>query len=324
MFETIVNKYDFIPERGKEKSAVYLFIGTFSLFFGLLMDGYIFNSQTTTIVYVPFVIMVGVIFQSMITHFILSGAVTTLLLVNSSAYDWSIELFILRLFGYFFLSLVIYTLIRSIQKEREHIINLTSTLAEAVDARDKYTSFHSKNVAIYSKQIAKAMGLPKYQCQHIYIGGLLHDIGKIGIPEAILNKPARLTEEEYEIIKKHPEIGYKMLKYIPFLREVKILDMVLYHHERYDGKGYPRGLVGDEIPLEARIMSVADTFDAMTSRRIYRATIDIEQILSEIKNNIGKQFDKEVVEAFLDLYEKGEIKILGQPTNHRSITDKAN
>ncbi|WP_134703319.1 HD-GYP domain-containing protein [Ammoniphilus sp. YIM 78166] len=311
MLEATTAKFDFVPEEGKEKSPFYILAGVLSLLLGLTLDLYVFPENMLTLAYIPCMIMTGLIFRHAITIFILSGAVIISLLVHSTTEVWTIELFLLRWFIYFFLAIVIRVLVVNFQKEREHIVNLTSTLAEALDARDKYTSFHSQNVATYSRKIAKEMGLSNKQCQHIYIGGLLHDIGKIGVPEQILNKPSRLTKEEFQVIKKHPEIGYKMLSYIPFFKNNSILDMVRYHHEHYDGKGYPLGLVGDEIPLVARIMALADAFDAMTSRRAYREDIDLEYAVAEIKRNKGSQFDPEVTDVFLELIKEGKIKIVG-------------
>lgn len=147
------------------------------------------------------------------------------------------------------------------------------------------------------------MNLSKDVCSHIHTGGLLHDIGKIGISEYVLTKPDQLTSEEYDIIKQHPKIGYEMLKQVDRFKEEGIMDIVLYHHERFDGKGYPTGLKGTEIPLGARIVAVADTFDAMTSRRIYRNELDLEHTLAVIRQNKGTQFDPDVADAFLSLYE---------------------
>jgi HD-GYP domain-containing protein (c-di-GMP phosphodiesterase class II) len=183
--------------------------------------------------------------------------------------------------------------------------------SESIDARDSYTAFHSKNVVYYSYELGKAMNLSSKECVHLYIGGLLHDIGKIGISENILNKPIKLTEDEFEQIKKHTIIGFNMLKHVPSFRKNSILDMVLYHHEKYNGTGYPNGLKGEEIPLVARIMAVADAFDAMTSKRVYRQTNDIQFALNEILKGKNSQFDPEIADIFLDLLSKEKILIRG-------------
>jgi putative nucleotidyltransferase with HDIG domain len=180
-------------------------------------------------------------------------------------------------------------------------------LSTALDAKDSYTGGHSAQVTKYALPIAREMGLDKEFIEKLEYAGLLHDIGKIGIIENILNKKGRLTDEEFEIIKKHPVIGAEILESIPFLGE--IVPMVKYHHERWDGRGYPEGLKGEEIPLGARIISVADTFDAMTSDRPYRKGLPAEIAREEIEKNAGTQFDPKVVEAFLKAYDKGEIKV---------------
>jgi HD-GYP domain-containing protein (c-di-GMP phosphodiesterase class II) len=197
------------------------------------------------------------------------------------------------------------------QKEQENIISFTTTLSSSIDARDPYTAFHSQNVAYYSREIGKAMHFSKKDSDHLYLGGLLHDFGKIGIPEKILNKPSKLTDEEYEQIKLHPQMGYDMLKHIAYFKGNSILDMVLHHHERYDGKGYPHGLKGENIPLVARIMAVADAFDAMTSKRIYRDMKDIEYAIEQLEKGKQSQFDPEIAEVFLQLIKSKKIIIRG-------------
>ena len=140
----------------------------------------------------------------------------------------------------------------------------------------------------------------------IHIGGLLHDIGKIGLPEHILTKPGKLTDEEYALIKTHPTLGYEIIKHVKSFKDSGILDIVLYYHERYDGKGYPSGLKGEDIPLAARIVAIADTFDAMTSKRVYRDKLDLDFTLNEIRKNKGAQFDPVITDVFLSLFEKSK------------------
>jgi putative nucleotidyltransferase with HDIG domain len=204
-------------------------------------------------------------------------------------------------------------------KQKENTLQLTFTLANALDSRDHYTANHSENVAYYAKKIAQEMNLSKMTCEHIYIGGLLHDIGKIGVPEAILTKPSRLTNEEFVIIKKHPVIGYNMLKHITKFKKNGILNIILHHHERYDGQGYPRSIAGVKIPLAARIMAVADSFDAMTSKRVYRSELDLEYTIDEIRKNAGKQFDPEVVNVFLKIWNREGKKLMPVKTDSTVI-----
>ncbi len=185
---------------------------------------------------------------------------------------------------------------------RNAYLSTVSALSAAIDAKDHYTHGHSSRVMYYSVLIAKEMQLPAREIENIRLAGLLHDIGKIGVPEYILLKPGRLTDEEFEEIKKHPVYGKKILENVEFLKEV--LPLTYYHHEKWDGTGYPEGLKGEEIPIGARILSVADTFDAMTSTRAYREAIKDEIALEEILKNAGKQFDPEVVEAFKRVYLK--------------------
>ncbi|HYK74157.1 MAG TPA: HD-GYP domain-containing protein [Pseudoneobacillus sp.] len=176
-------------------------------------------------------------------------------------------------------------------EQEDLFLNTVFSLAKTIDAKDPYTAYHSSNVANYAKSIAKDMGLSEKEINSIYLAGLIHDIGKISIPDAILQKEGRLTEEEYEVMKKHPEDGHRIVKDIHRLQELGITDMVLYHHERSDGKGYPRGLKGSDIPVGARILGVADAFDAMTTNRSYRQKLSIETAANELTRNIGTQFD---------------------------------
>lgn len=181
-------------------------------------------------------------------------------------------------------------------------IELLTVLLDALDLKDTYTLRHSENVAYLSLKLAKKMNLSNSLYNGIYIGGLLHDIGKIGIPEQILMKPGILTYDEYNLIKNHPTIGYELIKHVSEFQESSVLDIVLFHHERYDGNGYPKGLKGTQIPLVARIVAIADAFDAMTSKRIYKHELELEQALSEIIKNKGTQFDPEIVDVFLNIF----------------------
>ena len=210
--------------------------------------------------------------------------------------------FFIYFVSYMFVTFISAAMMLYVQRVKKKSLDLVSSLAKALDFRDTYTYDHSESVSKYAVQIAKRMNLPKDICHHIQIGGLLHDIGKIGIPENILTKPGKLNDAEYNIIKTHPQIGYDILKHVDYFKNNGILDIVLYHHEHFDGTGYPAGLKGSDIPLEARIVAVADTYHAMTSRRVYRNEFDLAHALDLIRQNKGTQFDPKVVDAFLSCF----------------------
>jgi HD-GYP domain-containing protein (c-di-GMP phosphodiesterase class II) len=174
---------------------------------------------------------------------------------------------------------------------------MASALIEAIEAKDAYTGGHSQRVRDLSVRIGRTMSLRSEQIDSLSWGSLLHDVGKVAIPDAILSKPCRLTEEEYTFIKVHPERSYEILRHIELLSQ-EALDGARFHQERFDGKGYPRGLRGYEIPLSARIIAVADTYDAMTTSRAYRPGQDHEAAVQEIVKVAGSQLDPEVVGAF--------------------------
>lgn len=173
--------------------------------------------------------------------------------------------------------------------QRAMFLGTLKALTTAIDAKDRYTRGHSERVAWLSKAISVASGMDEAAAQRVHIAGLVHDIGKIGVPEAVLCKAGRLTEEEFAHIRRHPEVGHNILIGIPQLTDV--LPGVLHHHERWDGKGYPQGLRAEEIPLVARIIAVADTFDAMSSTRSYRSARTREFTLAEIARSAGSQLD---------------------------------
>lgn len=172
-------------------------------------------------------------------------------------------------------------------------------ITRAVEAKDLYTKGHSERVAKYSEMIAKKMGYSDDDAKTLYIMALMHDVGKIGIPDAIINKPGALTDEEFKIIKSHPVIGADILKEVDAFE--KISEIALNHHERVDGKGYPNGLTGNEISDEVAIVSVADAYDAMTSQRSYRDIMEQAEVRAEIKKGIGTQFKKQQAEAMLEI-----------------------
>jgi response regulator RpfG family c-di-GMP phosphodiesterase len=187
-------------------------------------------------------------------------------------------------------------------------------LVAALDAREHELSNHSQRVVRYTLAIARRLGLPDQELPDIGRGALLHDIGKIGITDAILHKPGKLTEEEWVVMRTHPQIGFDILKAIPFLGSPA--EIVLAHQERFDGKGYPRGLAGDGVPLGARIFAIADTYDAITSDRPYRKRQSAEAAREEMRRCSGTQFDPRCVEAFLTI-SVSELEELARPTTEQ-------
>ncbi|MEW6599988.1 MAG: HD domain-containing phosphohydrolase [Nitrospirota bacterium] len=197
-------------------------------------------------------------------------------------------------------------------EDLEHLlVNTITSLAHTIDAKSPWTRGHSERVTGFAVEIAKEMGLPEKDINHVRLCGILHDIGKIGTYDGVLDKPGKLTEEEYEIVKKHPEKGAEILAPIKQLKA--IVPGILYHHERYDGKGYPYGIKGDDIPLCAGILAVADSFDSMTADRPYRKSPGIKYAIEELKRCSGSQFDPKVVEVFLKvlrrLEEAGKLQV---------------
>lgn len=184
---------------------------------------------------------------------------------------------------------------------RHAYIQTISALAEAVDAKDQYTRGHSERVGVYASKIAREMQFPKEYIERVYIAGLLHDVGKIGIRDYALQKPERLTPEEYAEIKRHPEIGAKILESVSFLAD--IVPYVRHHHEWFDGseRGYPHQLMGDQIPLPSRIILLADTVEAMTSDRPYRKALTLDRVERELHEYSGTQFDPDCTKAFFSL-----------------------
>jgi len=198
---------------------------------------------------------------------------------------------------------------RLVEDLKDLIFNIIKSLISAIDAKDHYTRGHSERVTDLSVAIGRAMGLEDEIIETLQMAGLLHDIGKIGVPEAVLLKEGKLTIEEWAFIKAHPDYGVRIIEHIKQMEE--IIPLVRHHHERFDGRGYPEGRKGSEIPLGARIINVADAYDAMTSNRPYRKKLSEDVARDELKNNAGSQFDREVVNVFLDISAR---RILGQ--NH--------
>lgn len=202
-----------------------------------------------------------------------------------------------------------YVIIRNIHETNEAVkakeevktlsVEVMEALAHTIDAKDEYTRGHSVRVAKYSKMLAEKLGLSKEDCDNVYYMGLLHDIGKIGVPNEIINSKSKLTEEEYAVIKTHPGVGYGILDEIKSRPDLSI--GARWHHERYDGKGYPDGKAGEDIPFFARIIAVADSYDAMTSNRSYRHYLTQDAVRSEIQKNEGTQFDPKIAECMIEL-----------------------
>ncbi len=183
--------------------------------------------------------------------------------------------------------------------QRSMFMGTLRALTAAIDAKDRYTRGHSERVAYMATRLGEAIGLDTETTQRLHIAGLVHDVGKIGVPEAVLCKPGRLTDEEFALIKLHPEIGHRILRDIPQLADV--LPGVLSHHERWDGKGYPHGTKGEDIPMFGRLIAIADSFDAMSSTRTYRSALDREKVLTEIERCGGTQFDPQLARYFVGL-----------------------
>ena len=183
---------------------------------------------------------------------------------------------------------------------------LARTILKALDCKDHYTFGHSMRVAYFSLVTGREMGLKEEEMKELELSAMFHDIGKIGTPDQVLNKPSRLTEEEFAVMKQHPELTYEILS------EYSIFETVAknarHHHERFDGRGYPAGLKGEDIPLYARIILIADTFDAMTSTRVYRKGLSYDVAFEELRQFTGSQFDPKCVEAFVQGMAKEELK----------------
>jgi putative nucleotidyltransferase with HDIG domain len=188
--------------------------------------------------------------------------------------------------------------------EWDMVLASITSLAKALDERDPYTRFHSENVARYAVAIGRKAGLNSAQLESLRLAGLLHDIGKIGIPDVVLHKPGRLTDEEFERIKQHARLGTDILQPIPSLEEV--LPGILHHHERIDGEGYPAGLKGDEIPVMAKILAVADTYDALVTDRPYRRGMSPERAMAIMRKAAGAQLAPGYVDLFLEWLENSE------------------
>jgi HD-GYP domain-containing protein (c-di-GMP phosphodiesterase class II) len=192
-------------------------------------------------------------------------------------------------------------------------LDMTIALAAAIEAKDEYTRGHCQRVSAYAIEIGTRLALPDHTMRDLELAAILHDIGKIGIDEAILRKPTRLTFEEMQAMHEHPAIGERILRSVEPLHLVA--SYIIYHHEHYDGRGYPHGARGEEIPLIARIISVADAYDSMSSRRPYRETLPEEESLTRLRTKAGSQFDPQIVSIFLELYDTGVIERIKRATD---------
>ena len=210
---------------------------------------------------------------------------------------------------------------RRLARERDGALGTVASLARAIEARDRHTGEHIERVRQYSVAIARQLRLAEEDVWRIGVGAVLHDLGKIGVPDAVLNKRGALTRAETDVMRRHPEIGAGLLDADPAL--ALALPAVVYHHERWDGSGYPYGLAGDRIPLDGRIVAVADAYDAMISDRPYRERRSVQLAQQEIAAGIGTQFDPEIARAFLKLplsqagmplYDKRFTRLMPMPT----------
>ena len=209
---------------------------------------------------------------------------------------------------------------RAAEENRQLFVGTVKALAAAIDGKDRYTRGHSERVARFSIAIAEHLGLPDNEIEALRISALLHDVGKIGIDDKVLKKPAKLTNEEFEIMKTHPQKGFKIMSHIPAMRE--FLPGMYMHHEMINGEGYPQGLRGDEIPMQARIVSVADTFDAMTTDRPYQKAMEFDTALALIKTYVGTRYDERVVDALVGACKSGRINAVGGKTRPRRAVEQ--
>ncbi|UCH83005.1 MAG: HD domain-containing protein, partial [Candidatus Latescibacterota bacterium] len=191
---------------------------------------------------------------------------------------------------------------------RNLFYNTVETLVRALQARDKYTSGHSARVSRYSLLVAEKLGLSTREKHHLYLAAMLHDIGKIGIPDNLLNRPGELTDEEIKTVRNHVTVGASMLKALGEMHPV--VPLILHHHEAFDGSGYPDGLAGEQIPLMSRILAVADTYDAMTSDRPYRRALSKADAIGELKRCAGTSFDPGIVALFLEVLEEQSSAVI--------------
>lgn len=193
-----------------------------------------------------------------------------------------------------------------IEKDDEMIRQAMLTMTDFIDAKDSYTKGHSSRVAIYAQELAKRLGVPDADRKNLYYIALMHDCGKVGVPDAVLKKPGKLTDDEFRLIQAHATVGNHLLTHFTSIPDIS--DGAHYHHERFDGSGYPEGLKGEEIPYVARIICIADAVDAMSTNRCYRDRLSEQELIDELEDHAGKQFDPEMVPAMIELIHEGIIQ----------------
>lgn len=193
-----------------------------------------------------------------------------------------------------------------IEKDDEMIRQAMLTMTDFIDAKDSYTKGHSSRVAIYAQELAKRLNVPDADRKNLYYIALMHDCGKVGVPDAVLKKPAKLTDDEFRLIQAHATVGNHLLTHFTSIPDIS--DGAHYHHERFDGSGYPEGLKGEEIPYVARIICIADAVDAMSTNRCYRDRLSEQELIDELEDHAGKQFDPEMVPAMIELIHEGIIQ----------------
>jgi len=208
---------------------------------------------------------------------------------------------------------------QALRQNQELFLETIKTLAAAIDAKDRYTRGHSERVSSYSMAMSRHLGLSQEKVFRVHIAAILHDVGKLGVRESILNKPGGLSDEEFEIMKQHPSIGAQIMSPIRMLKD--IIPGIRNHHETWDGNGYPDRLVGEEIPMVARIIGVADTFDAMTTNRPYQHAMTLDYVLAKMRSMSGTRFDPAVIDAFVAAVEAGDISPPSSPTEHSVSTE---
>ncbi|MCI0652161.1 MAG: response regulator [Planctomycetes bacterium] len=239
-----------------------------------------------------------------------------LVITGNGSIDRAVSLMKAGVFDFITKPFTVESFLGSLRRAKEYVLHVSEmrgmrevvgALMVALESKDRYLQGHAGRVRDTAFELGRLFGLPRHDLKFLEHAALLHDVGKIGIHEDILNKPGKLTAEEYEIMKKHPIYSRDIIAPVGFL--APCLPAVLHHHERIDGKGYPHGLAGDDIPLGARIIAVVDTFDAMTSPRSYRSALPVEEVLATMKEVAGKQLDRGLVELFLAHFDE----IIGQP-----------
>ena len=190
--------------------------------------------------------------------------------------------------------------VKQLEDERSRMVSaFVCSLSTILDLNEIETGVHATRLAEWAVRVAQQLGMDEREARDIEIASLLHDIGKVGVPQSILNKPGELTPEEYEAVKKHPDYGWAILRLLPGFERVSLF--VLHHHERIDGQGYPAGLCGEEIPLGARIVAIVDAFDVMTSDRAYRSSLPLDEAIRRLREARGTQFDARIVDLFLQI-----------------------